>query len=33
MEFGISIPYEELVEDNFNSVAAIARMVERLSAE
>ena len=33
MEFGISIPYEGLIEDNFNSVAAIARMVERLSAE
>lgn len=31
MEFGITIPYEELVEENFNSVAAIARMVERLS--
>lgn len=31
MEFGIVIPYEEIVEENFNSVAAMAAMVERLS--
>ena len=30
MEFGIEIPYEELTEDNFNSVQAIAEMVSRL---
>ena len=30
MEFGITIPYEEIVEKNFNSVAGLARMVERL---
>lgn len=30
MEFGITIPYEEIVEENFNSVDALAVMVERL---
>ena len=30
MEYGIAIPYEEIVEENFNSVGAMARMVERL---
>ena len=30
MEFGIIIPYEEIVEENFNSVAGLAAMVERL---
>ncbi len=30
MEFGITIPYEEIVEENFNSVSALAKMVERL---
>ena len=30
MEFGITIPYEDLVEENFDSVDAIAAMVERL---
>lgn len=30
MEFGITIPYEEIVEENFNSIAGLARMVERL---
>lgn len=30
MEYGITIPYEEIVEENFNSVAALSRMVERL---
>lgn len=32
-EFGITIPYEELSEENFNSVSAIAAMVERLQSE
>ena len=31
MEFGITIPYEEIVEENFNSIAGLARMVEKLS--
>lgn len=30
MEFGIVIPYEEIIEDNFTSVDALANMVERL---
>ena len=30
MEFGITIPYEEIVEENFNSIAGLAAMVERL---
>lgn len=30
MEFGITIPYEEIVEENFNSVAGMAKMVEKL---
>lgn len=30
MEFGIVIPYEEIIEENFNSVEALAKMVERL---
>ena len=30
MEFGITIPYEEIVEENFNSVKGLAAMVERL---
>lgn len=29
-EFGIMIPYTEITEENFNSVDAIAAMVERL---
>ena len=29
-EFGVIIPYEEITEDNFNSVDAMAAMVERL---
>ena len=32
MEFGITIPYEEIVEENFNSVSGMAKMVERLKA-
>lgn len=30
MEFAIAIPYEEIVEENFNSIAGLAAMVERL---
>mgnify|MGYP001153330161 CR=1 FL=1 len=30
MEFDITIPYEEIVENNFNSITGLARMVERL---
>ena len=30
MEFEITIPYEEIVEENFNSIAGLARMVERI---
>ncbi len=30
LEFGIVIPYEEIIEENFNSVSSLARMVERL---
>jgi len=30
-EFGIAIPYEEVTEENFNSVKAMAELVERLS--
>jgi acyl carrier protein len=30
LEFGITIPYEEIIEANFNSIAGLARMVERL---
>lgn len=29
-EFGVIIPYEDITEDNFNSVDAMAAMVERL---
>lgn len=31
IEFGITIPYEEIVEENFNSISGMAKMVERLS--
>ena len=31
-EFGITIPYEEIIEENFNSIAGLARMVEKLQA-
>ena len=30
MEFGIEIPYEEIIEENFDSVDGLAAMVERL---
>ena len=32
MEFGITIQYEEIIEENFNSIAGLARMVEKLHA-
>ncbi len=32
MEFDIEIPYDEIIEENFNSVAAMAEMVKRLQA-
>ena len=32
MEFGITIPYEEIIEENFNSVKGLADMVTRLQA-
>ena len=30
LEFGITIPYEEIVEENFNSIVGMAEMVTRL---
>ena len=30
MEFGIMIPYEEIIEENFNSIEALTALVERL---
>ena len=33
MEFDIVIPYEEIVEENFNSISGLAAMVERLQNE
>ncbi|MBR1495875.1 MAG: acyl carrier protein [Acidaminococcaceae bacterium] len=30
MEFGVTIPYEDIVEENFNSVSAMAALVQRL---
>ena len=30
MEFGITIPYEDIVEENFNSIESMADMVSRL---
>lgn len=30
MEFGITIPYEEIVEENFNSLDGLTKMVEKL---
>lgn len=32
MEFNITIPYEEIIEENFNSIAGLATMVEKLQA-
>lgn len=33
MEFDIEIPYEEIIEENFNSIEGLAKMVERLQNE
>lgn len=33
MEFGITIPYEEIIEENFNSVAGLAKMVTKLQGQ
>ena len=30
LEFGIQIPYEEIKEENFNSLSAMASLVSRL---
>ena len=30
MEYGIDIPYEEIVPENFNSIDAMAAMIQRL---
>jgi len=30
MEFEITIPYEEIIEENFNSISGLAKMVQRL---
>lgn len=32
MEYDITIPYEEIVPENFNSIDAMAAMVQRLQA-
>lgn len=31
MEFNITIPYEEIIEENFNSISNMAAMVKKLS--
>ena len=31
LEFGVIIPYEDITEENFNSVQAMAAMMERLT--
>ena len=33
MEFGITIPYEENIEENFNSIAGLAAMVTKLQGQ
>lgn len=33
MEFGITIPYEEIIEENFNSIAGLAKMVTKLQED
>lgn len=33
MEFGITIPYEEIIEENFNSIAGLAAMVTKLQGQ
>ena len=32
MEFGVMIPYEEIIEENFNSIDGLANMMARLTA-
>lgn len=31
VEFGVMIPYEEIIPENFNSVDGIAELIEKLS--
>ena len=31
MEYGITVPYEEITPENFNSLDAIVRLMERLT--
>lgn len=33
VEYGIKIPYDEIVPDNFNSLDAIVELVERLKRQ
>lgn len=33
VEFDIEIPYEEIIEENFNSIAGLAKLVEKLQDE
>ena len=33
LEFGINIPYDEITEDNFNSIKSISAMVENLCSQ
>ena len=33
MEYGIEVPYEEIIEENFNSVTGLCAMVKRLQQE
>lgn len=33
MEYGIDIPYEEIIPENFNSIDAMAAMIRRLQAQ
>lgn len=33
VEFGVMIPYDEIVPENFNSIGAMAAMIERLQGE
>ena len=32
MEFDVQIPYEEIIEENFNSIDGLANMMARLTA-
>ena len=31
VEFGVMIPYEEIIPENFNSIDAISELIEKLS--